>query len=119
MLKNVMEHFGKRSKLDKVLAREFIKKEVHILVSNTISSQLDSKSSSPSQFCPGGYCWDQCDVKDGKPTSVTSVVEINCGLMDRISRRLEEAVLWKNPHLKELFTTVVSFLRRPEVINED
>jgi len=86
---------GKRSKLDKVLAREFIKKRVHILVSIPYQGNyFDEKHVALHNFS-GGYCGSNA-IEDGKQTSVTSVVEINCGLNGSIPE-MEEAVLWKKP----------------------
>lgn len=114
--KNVIGAFGKRSKLDKVLAREFIKKRSpYIGVKYHIKATIDRKAVALHNFS-GGYCGINA-IEDGKANL--------CYLGSRDQLRtygsipeMEEAVLWKNPHLKELFTTSEFLFEKPEVINE-
>ncbi len=114
--KNVIGAFGKRSKLDKVLARDFIqKRSPYIGVKYHIKAAIDRKAVALHNFS-GGYCGINA-IEDGKANL--------CYLGNRDQLRtygsipeMEEAILWKNPHLKELFTTSEFLFEKPEVINE-
>jgi len=114
--KNVIGSFGKRSKLDKVLARDFIqKRSPYIGVKYHIKADINRKAVALHNFS-GGYCGINA-IEGGKANL--------CYLGSRDQLRtygsipeMEEQVLWKNPHLKELFSKSEFLFEKPEVINE-
>lgn len=116
LAKNVIGAFGKRSKLDKVLARDFFqKRSPYIGVKYHIKADVDRTAVALHNFT-GGYCGLNA-IEDGKANL--------CYLGSRDQLRtfgsipeMEEAILWKNPHLKDLFTTSEFLFEKPEVINE-
>jgi flavin-dependent dehydrogenase len=114
--KNVIGAFGKRSKLDKALARNFIqKRSPYIGVKYHINADIDRKAVALHNFS-GGYCGINA-IEEGKANL--------CYLGSRDQLRtygsipeMEEAILWKNPQLKHLFSTSEFLFEKPEVINE-
>lgn len=114
--KNVIGAFGKRSKLDKVLARDFIKKRSpYIGVKYHIKADIDRRAVALHNFS-GGYCGLNA-IEDGKANLCY------LGSKDQLRTygsipEMEEGILWKNPQLKELFTTSEFLFEKPEVINE-
>lgn len=112
----VIGAFGKRSKLDKSLHRPFIeKRSPYIGVKYHIKTEFDSSSVVLHNFA-GGYCGLNA-IEEGKGNL--------CYLGNRDALRhfgslesMEKEVLWKNPHLKKLFTESEFLLEKPEVINE-
>jgi flavin-dependent dehydrogenase len=114
--RNVIGAFGKRSKLDKVLDREFIQRRSPFIgVKYHIKATIDRKAVAIHNF-PGGYCGINA-IEDEKANL--------CYLGNREHLRrygsipeMEKEILWKNPHLKELFSTSEFLFDKPEVINE-
>ncbi|EAZ81594.1 NAD(P)/FAD-dependent oxidoreductase [Algoriphagus machipongonensis] len=112
----VIGAFGKRSKLDKTLQRPFIeKRSPYIGVKYHIKTEFDSSAVVLHNF-EGGYCGLNA-IEEGKGNL--------CYLGKREALRhfgsleaMEKEVLWKNPHLKKLFTESEFLLEKPEVINE-
>lgn len=113
---NVIGSFGKRSKLDKSLDREFIKKRSpYIGVKYHVKTEIDRNAVALHNFL-GGYC------------GVNAIEENKANLCYLGSRdqlrefgsiqEMEQVILWKNPHLKRLFTESEFLFDKPEVINE-
>ncbi len=112
----VIGAFGKRSKLDKVLNRDFIKKRSPYLgVKYHVKTDLPLDLVSLHNF-HGGYCGANA-VEEGRFNL--------CYLGSRDQLRaagnipeMEEKFLFKNPVLKEIFQTAEFLFDKPEVINE-
>lgn len=112
----VIGAFGKRSKLDKSMDRDFIKNRSPFLgVKYHIQGDLPSEVVALHNFS-GGYCGVNA-VEDGRFNL--------CYLGSRDQLRdtgsipeMEEKYLWTNPRLREIFTESRFLFERPEVINE-
>ena len=112
----VIGSFGKRSKLDKVLQREFIqKRSPYIGVKYHIRTDFVQDTVALHNFT-GGYCGLNA-IEDGKYNL--------CYLGSRDQLRsygsieeMETQVLWKNPILKQIFQESEFLFEKPEVINE-
>lgn len=112
----VLGSFGKRSKVDVSLGRSFLKKR-----SPFVGVKYHVRADFPSELVAlhnfeGGYC--------GVNTVEDGIVNI-CYLAHREALRqhgsvaeMEKLVLFKNPHIKELFQHCDFLFERPEVINE-
>lgn len=108
--------FGKRSKLDKVLDRNFMKKRCPYLgIKYHIITDFDRDTVALHNF-EGGYCGINA-IEDGKFNL--------CYLGSRDQLRetgsiaaMEEKYLWKNPKLKKIFQESEFLFEKPEVINE-
>jgi menaquinone-9 beta-reductase len=112
----VIGSFGKRSRIDAVLERDFFKKRSpYIGVKYHIETDFRKDAIALHNF-KDGYCG-------------ISAIENNryclCYLTTRENLRqhtnietMEEVVLSKNPHLKRIFKESVFLYDRPEVINE-
>lgn len=112
----VIGAFGKRSRLDVTLSRDFIKKR-----SPYVGVKYHALTDQPQHLISlhnfvGGYCG-------------TSKIENNqtniCYLTKRENIKqygnieaMQEQVLFKNPHLKSLFSNATMLFDKPEVINE-
>lgn len=113
---HVIGAYGKRSKLDKYLKREFIThRSSFIGVKYHIKTDADRGTVALHNF-KGGYCGLNA-IEGGKANL--------CYLGSREQLRdfgsieaMEREVLWKNPHLKVLFTESEFLFEKPEVINE-
>ncbi len=113
----VIGSFGKRSKLDVHLNRSFIQKrspylgvKYHIRLNNYPANQIALHN------FQNGYCGISC-VED-------EIVNL-CYLTHRKNvkthgniRAMEEAVLFQNPYLREIFGTAKFLFDKPETINE-
>ncbi|WP_369413906.1 NAD(P)/FAD-dependent oxidoreductase [Belliella alkalica] len=114
--KHVIGAFGKRSKVDKSLDRDFIKKRSpYIGVKYHIKTDFDKKTVALHNF-EGGYCGIN-SIEDQKFNL--------CYLGSRDQLReagnieeMERQYLWKNPFLKEIWQNSEFLFERPEVINE-
>jgi len=108
--------FGKRSKLDKVLERDFMKKRSPYLgVKYHIQTDFSRDTVALHNF-EGGYCGINA-IENGKYNL--------CYLGSRDQLRetgsiqaMEEKYLWKNPKLKRVFQNSKFLFDKPEVINE-
>ncbi|WP_338875517.1 NAD(P)/FAD-dependent oxidoreductase [Spirosoma sp. SC4-14] len=112
----VVGAFGKRSKLDKTLDRSFIRRpSPYIGVKYHIKTDFPNDLIALHNFADG-YCG-------------LSAIEADkyclCYLTSRHNLRrfgsisdMEQSVLWKNPHLKAVFTKADFLYEKPEVINE-
>lgn len=114
--KHVLGAFGKRSKLDKALDRDFIKKRSPFLgVKYHIKTDLPRDLVALHNFS-GGYCGVNA-VEDGRFNL--------CYLGSRDQLRdagsisaMEQQFLWENPKLKRIFQESEFLFEKPEVINE-
>lgn len=112
----VIGAYGKRSRLDKNLDRSFIRqKSPYIGVKYHIKTDFPSDYIALHNF-KGGYCG---------ISQVENEIYNLCYLGSRDVLRkygsiqaMEEAVLCKNPFLKEIFTQSTFLFDKPEVINE-
>jgi flavin-dependent dehydrogenase len=114
--KVVVGAFGKRSKLDVTLNRDFIKKR-----SPYVGVKYHVKTDYPDDLIAlhnfdGGYC--------GVSQVENNVVNI-CYLVHRDAVRkagsiaqLEQTVLYKNPWLEKIFSSAEHLYEKPETINE-
>ena len=112
----VIGSFGKRSKADVSLQRNFLKKRSpYVGVKYHVHTDFPSDLVALHNF-EGGYC--------GVNTVENNIVNI-CYLTHRDVLRqygniseMEKGVLYKNPLLKELFQQSTFLFEKPEVINE-
>jgi menaquinone-9 beta-reductase len=112
----VIGSFGKRSKLDTSLKREFIRKRSpYVGIKYHIRTNHPANRISLHNF-KDGYCGIS-NIEDGKSTL--------CYLTHRDSlkrsgtiKQLEESVLYRNPFLKSIFTESQFLFEKPEVVNE-
>lgn len=112
----VIGAFGKRSRLDVQLSRNFIKKR-----SPYVGIKYHAKTNHPDEIIAlhnfrGGYCG-VSNVEGG----ITNI----CYLSHRDNMKkfgsieaLEKNVLFENPHLKKIFSEAHFVFQKPEVINE-
>lgn len=112
----VIGAFGKRSKLDLQLSRNFIKKR-----SPYVGIKYHARTNHPDAIIAlhnfrGGYCG-VSNVEDGK-TNICYLTHRDklkqCGSIEA----LEKSVLFENPLLKKLFQESEFLFAKPEVINE-
>lgn len=108
--------FGKRSRIDVQQNRDFIRKR-----SPFAGVKYHARTGHPSDLIslhnfPGGYCG-VCNVDDG----VTNL----CYLTHRDNLKkygdvaaMENAVLFRNPRIRDIFATASFMVPKPEVINE-
>lgn len=112
----VIGSFGKRSKLDKSLNRNFIdKRSPYVGVKYHIHTQHPSNLIALHNF-NGGYCG-VSNIENGK-TNLCYLVHRNRVKRFKNIAELEESVLYKNPWLRSLFTDSEFLFDKPEVINE-
>ena len=113
----VIGAFGKRSKIDKALDRDFIKKRSpYIGVKYHIRYDRHPDDTVALHNFRGGYCGIS-RIEDGKYNL--------CYLSERTNLRdhgqvnkMEEEVLAQNPYLKDIFERAEFLFDKPEVINE-
>jgi flavin-dependent dehydrogenase len=112
----VIGAFGKRSRLDVQLSRDFIKKR-----SPYIGVKYHAKTDHPDAIIAlhnfqGGYCG-VSNVEDGK-TNICYLSHRN--MLKRFGgiEALEKNVLFENPKLKKIFNEANFTFSKPEVINE-
>ncbi|MDR7128755.1 flavin-dependent dehydrogenase [Algoriphagus sp. 4150] len=112
----VIGAFGKRSKLDKVLKREFIeKRSPYIGVKYHIKTEADRKTVALHNF-EGGYCGLNA-IEEDKANLCYMGNREHLRMYGSINE-MEKEVLWKNPRLRQLFTESEFLFQKPEVINE-
>jgi flavin-dependent dehydrogenase len=112
----VIGSFGKRSRLDVVMKREFIqKRSPYAGVKYHIRTDQPADLISLHNF-KDGYCGIS-QVEDQKFTLCYLTHRDNLKKHGNI-KSMEEAVLYKNPFLKSLFLNSEFLFERPEVINE-
>lgn len=108
--------FGKRSKLDARLQRNFFRKR-----SPFVGIKYHARTQHPSDLISlhnfrGGYCGIS-RVEDGKSNICYLTHRDNVKRFKSI-REMEESILFGNPHLKSIFTTSEFLAQKPETINE-
>jgi menaquinone-9 beta-reductase len=108
--------FGKRSKVDHNLNRDFIRKR-----SPYIGVKYHVRTNHPDDLIalhnfPGGYCG-MSNIEDGKTTLCYLSHRENLKRFRNI-REMEEKILFQNPLLRSVFMNSEFLFERPEVINE-
>lgn len=108
--------YGKRSNLDQKLKRRFFyHRSPYLGVKYHIKTDLPDNLIRLDNF-EGGYCG-VCKIEEDKYSlcylSETSNLKKYAGIS-----KMEEQVLFKNPHLKHLFKNSEFLFEKPEVINE-
>jgi menaquinone-9 beta-reductase len=112
----VIGAFGKRSKLDVQMNRKFIqKRSPYVGVKYHINTQHPGDLITLHNF-RGGYCG-VSNVEDGKSNLCYLTQRENVRRFKNI-REMEEAVLFQNPLLKNLFLNAEFLFDKPETINE-
>ncbi len=114
--KVVMGAFGKNTKLDRILERDFTRhSSPYLAVKYHIQTGFQRDTIALHNF-ENGYCGISA-IEDNK--------HCLCYLTTREQLRkhgnignMEKNVLWKNPHLKQIFNESTFLYERPEVINE-
>jgi flavin-dependent dehydrogenase len=112
----VVGAFGKRSKLDVSLSREFVKKRSpYVGVKYHIRTQHPNHLIALHNF-QDGYCGIS-NIEDGKSCLCYLSHRKNFKKYGEI-KSVEENILFRNPFLKKLFSESEFLFPRPEVINE-
>jgi menaquinone-9 beta-reductase len=117
----VIGAFGKRSKLDKALNRAFMAQpSPYVGVKYHIAPGTQSRPF-PNDLIVlhnfrDGYCG-MSAVEDGRYCLCYLTTRANLREFGNIPD-MERAVLWRNPHLREVFETWQFLYDKPEVINE-
>jgi menaquinone-9 beta-reductase len=112
----VIGAFGKRSKLDSFLQREFIrKKSPYLGVKYHIRIEHPRDLIALHNF-QGGYCGIS-NVEDDKTNLCYLTHRANLNPHENLES-MQKRVLFKNPHLKRIFSEAEFVFKRPEVINE-
>jgi menaquinone-9 beta-reductase len=112
----VIGSFGKRSKLDVSLKRNFIeKRSPYVGVKYHIRTQHPNDLIALHNF-KDGYCGIS-NIEDGKSTLCYLTHRDNVKKYGNI-KDMEENILYKNPFLKSIFTNSEFLYDKPEVINE-
>lgn len=107
---------GKRSKLDKKLSRSFMEQRSPFIgVKYHIVTDFPADTVALHNF-PRGYCGIS-QVEDGRFNMCYLSRRENLKKYKDI-KVMEEAVLYKNPHLRSLFANADFLFDQPEVINE-
>jgi flavin-dependent dehydrogenase len=112
----VIGSYGKRELLDKKLNRSFINRHTGYMgVKYHIKTKYPDNEIGLDNF-PGGYCG-IVKIEDDK-YNLCYLYKRN--LKDEVKsiREIEEKVMFKNPVLKNIFTTSEFLFSKPEVINE-
>jgi menaquinone-9 beta-reductase len=112
----VIGTFGKRSKIDVQLGRNFIKKRSPYLgVKYHVRTEHPSDLIALHNF-KGGYCGIS-NIEEGKTNLCYLTHRNNLKAYGNIAA-MEEAVLYKNPFLKSIFRNSEFLFEKPETINE-
>ncbi|MEO0469777.1 MAG: NAD(P)/FAD-dependent oxidoreductase [Bacteroidota bacterium] len=112
----VIGAFGKRSLMDRQMQRAFMqKRSPYIGVKYHIRLDFPSDLIALHNF-PGGYCG-LSKIEDGR-YNLCYLGERKALLAHKDIASMEEAVLWTNPFLKEIYHEAEFLLDKPEVINE-
>lgn len=112
----VIGAFGKRSRIDVQLTRDFIRKR-----SPYVGIKYHAKTNHPDHVIAlhnfrGGYCG-ASNVENGK-TNICYLVQRDQLKESGSIEALERDVLFENPRLKKLFSEADFLFQKPEVINE-
>lgn len=112
----VIGAFGKRSKLDQLLGRSFFnRRSPYVGVKYHIRTQHPDNLIALHNF-RGGYCGIS-NVEEGK-TNVCYLTHRDNVKKFKSIRVMEKAVLYENPHLRNIFENSEFLFERPETINE-
>ncbi len=112
----VIGSFGKRSKLDADLQRDFMnKRSPYVGVKYHIRTQHPNHIIALHNF-NGGYCG-LSNIEEGKST-LCYLVHRDLLREHKSIHELEKAVLFKNPHLQNIFSSSEFLYEKPETINE-
>jgi menaquinone-9 beta-reductase len=112
----VVGSFGKRSKLDIQLSRNFIRqRSPYVGVKYHARTNHSSNTIALHNF-RGGYCG-VSNIEDGKTNICYLTSRDNVKRFGNI-RALEENVLFENPHLRKIFNEADFLFDKPEAINE-
>jgi flavin-dependent dehydrogenase len=112
----VIGAFGKRSKLDMQLSRNFIQKRSPYVGVKYHARTNHSPVTIALHNFRGGYCG-VSNIEDGKTNICYLTHRDNLKRFSGIEE-LEKNVLFENPHLKQIFTEAEFLFQKPEVINE-
>ena len=114
--KYVIGTFGKRTKLDATLKRDFFtKRSPYIGVKYHIKTNFPKNLIALHNF-KDGYCGISA-IEDDKYCLCYLTTRKNLKKYGTISE-MERNILWKNPHLQKIFTESEFLYDKPEVINE-
>ena len=114
--KYVIGTFGKRTKLDATLQRDFFnKRSPYIGVKYHIKTNFPKDLIALHNF-KDGYCGISA-IEDDKYCLCYLTTRENLRQHGTISE-MERNILWKNPHLQKIFTESEFLYDKPEVINE-
>ncbi len=112
----VIGSFGKRSKMDVSLSRDFIqKRSPYVGVKYHVRTEHPNHRIALHNF-KDGYCGIS-NIEEGKSTLCYLTHRDNVKRFGNI-KTMEEEVLYKNPFLKSIFTNSEFLYDKPEVINE-
>ncbi|MDR6563216.1 MULTISPECIES: NAD(P)/FAD-dependent oxidoreductase [unclassified Arcicella] len=112
----VIGSFGKRTKLDATLNRSFFsKRSPYIGVKYHIKTDFPQDLIALHNF-KDGYCGISA-IENDKYCLCYLTTRENLKKYGAIPE-MEKNILWKNPHLRKIFTTSVFLYDKPEVINE-
>ncbi len=112
----VVGAFGKRSKLDVSLSRNFIKKRSpYVGVKYHIKTNHQHDLIALHNF-KNGYCGIS-NIEEGKTTLCYLTHRNNLREAKNV-KEMEEHILFRNPFIKEIFRNAVFLFERPETINE-
>ncbi len=112
----VIGSFGKRTKLDATLKRDFFtKRSPYIGVKYHIKTDFPQDLIALHNF-KNGYCGISA-IEDDKHCLCYLTTRENLRQHGTIAE-MEKQILWKNPHLKKIFTESEFLYDKPEVINE-
>jgi menaquinone-9 beta-reductase len=112
----VIGSFGKRTKLDATLKRDFLtKRSPYIGVKYHIKTDFPQDLIALHNF-KDGYCGISA-IEDDKHCLCYLTTRENLRQHSTIAE-MEKQILWKNPHLKKIFTESEFLYDKPEVINE-
>lgn len=108
--------FGKRSRIDQLLKRQFIdQRSPYVGVKYHVRTNHPNDLIALHNF-PGGYCG-MSNIEAGKTTLCYLSHRDNLKQYRNI-RDMEENILFKNPLLRSVFKNAEYLFERPEVINE-
>ncbi|WP_026995226.1 NAD(P)/FAD-dependent oxidoreductase [Flectobacillus major] len=112
----VIGAYGKRTKLDATLKRPFLaQRSPYVGIKYHIKTDFPQNRIALHNF-KDGYCGISA-IEDDKYCLCYLTTRENLRINSKIPD-MERNILWKNPYLKEIFTTSEFLYNKPEVINE-
>lgn len=113
--KVILGSFGKNSKMDKALKRDFIhEKSAYVGIKYHIRTQFPQHLIALHNF-QDGYCGISA-IEEDKYCLCYLTTRDNLRRYGDIAN-MEQNILWKNPHLRRIFNESEFLYERPEVIN--